>query len=355
MERSRSLVPVRAWRVLKQYGWRPFLRQTVKYLTRGTTRMWIEEPSAGATVREPFLLAGWAIDTAARTGTGVDVVQAWARSVSGSEGDPIFLGQAIYGVERPDVGGQFGSQFTNSGYNLTITGLNPGPYEIVVEAQSAVTERCSDRWSTTVTIGGEKGVERIKTDDAHLCTGEQMIPDFEPQDWNRRIHHARYFYALGFVGPTSTVLDAGCGAGYGIQLVALKTSGKCLGLDYRKDIVDYAQTRYPATNLTYQVARLDEKVDLGKFDVCLSFDVLEHIGEESLDTYLANLSNALRTGASPLLVSTPQSQKKENRECSNEFHVREYTLDEFYDTLSDYFIVDTMLFGIGMTAVCYKK
>lgn len=355
MERSKSLVPVRAWRVLKEYGWRPFLRQTVKYLTRRSTHVWIEEPSPGATVREPFLLAGWAIDTAAGAGTGVDAVEVWAYPAPGSGAEPVFLGRAIYGVERPDVGDQFGGQFADSGYQLSITGLDPGPYEIMVEAQSGVTARRTDRWSTTVTIGGEKGVERIKTDDAHLYTGEQMIPDFEPQDWNRRIHYARYFYALGFVGPTSTVFDAGCGVGYGIRLVALKTSGNCLGVDYRKDIVDYARRRYPAANLTYQVARLDQKLDLGKFDVCLSFDVLEHIPEESLDTYLANLSNVLRTGASPLLISTPQSQKKENRECSNEFHVREYTLEEFYNILSEHFIVDTISFGIGMTAVCHSK
>lgn len=199
-------------------------------------------------------------------GTRVDTVHAWAYPAPGSGTNPHFLGQATYDAHRPDVGLLFGSQFADSGYELTTTGLDPGPYEIAVEAHSAVTERRSGRWSTTVTIVGEKSVEKTKTDDAHLYTGEQMIPDFEPQDWNRRIHYARYFYALGFVGPTSTVLDAGCGAGYGIQLVALKTSGKCLGLDYRKDIVDYAQERYPATNLTYQVARLDEEVDLGTFE-----------------------------------------------------------------------------------------
>jgi len=97
-------------------------------------------------------LTGWAIDTGAREGTGVDAVQVWAYPAPGSGTDPIFLGRALYGRARPDMGDKFGSQFTNSAYELAIAGLSPGPHEIVVEAHSTVTKSFNNSWAVTVMV-----------------------------------------------------------------------------------------------------------------------------------------------------------------------------------------------------------
>jgi len=97
-------------------------------------------------------LTGWAIDTGAREGTGVDAVQVWAYPAPGSGTDPIFLGRALYGRARPDIGDKFGSQFTNSAYELAIAGLSPGPHEIVVEAHSTVTKSFNNSWAVTVMV-----------------------------------------------------------------------------------------------------------------------------------------------------------------------------------------------------------
>ena len=70
-------------------------------------------------------------------GSGIDTVHVWAHPVDGS--DPTFLGVATYGDRRADVGGVFGKQFENSAYNLIVSGLKPGYYDVVVYPYRAET------------------------------------------------------------------------------------------------------------------------------------------------------------------------------------------------------------------------
>jgi hypothetical protein len=93
------------------------------------------------TVQQPFRLSGWAIDRAAAAGTGVDAVHAYAYpsdAFGNPNGTPVFLGAAAYGGSRSDVGNVFGTQFTNSAYEFTVTGLAAGYYHIVIYAHSTV-------------------------------------------------------------------------------------------------------------------------------------------------------------------------------------------------------------------------
>jgi YVTN family beta-propeller protein len=100
----------------------------------------IDRPSAGVVPTSSgfFFIAGWAVDTSATTGPGIDVVHVWAYPASGAA--PIFLGQAAYGGARPDVAAYFGSSFTNCGYGLSAA-LSPGDYTLVVFARSAATKQ----------------------------------------------------------------------------------------------------------------------------------------------------------------------------------------------------------------------
>src|SRR5262249_45087490 len=118
----------------------------------------IDTPPPGAALVEPFLVGGWAIDGAAPTGTGVDAVHVYAVPSGGS---PIFLGAAIYGGARPDIGSLFGSRFTNSGYSLIVTGLAAGAYQLQVFAHSAATGTFSNMRtvSATVLAGGRISVD----------------------------------------------------------------------------------------------------------------------------------------------------------------------------------------------------
>jgi len=95
-----------------------------------------EEPGRQVPLRQPFTIAGWAIDADSDAGTGVDTLHVWAYPVD--EGKPIFLGATAYGGERPDVGAIFGDRFTPSGYGLSVDGLTAGSYDLAVFAWSTV-------------------------------------------------------------------------------------------------------------------------------------------------------------------------------------------------------------------------
>jgi hypothetical protein len=94
-------------------------------------------PFVGLPVASSFVVAGWAIEQAAATGTGIDTVHMWAYPATGAA--PIFLGVAAYGDARPDIGALFGDQFTDASFSLTVNNLAPGAYDIVVYPHSAVT------------------------------------------------------------------------------------------------------------------------------------------------------------------------------------------------------------------------
>jgi hypothetical protein len=96
-------------------------------------------PVAASTVGTWLTMAGWALDLRSTSGTGVNLVQAWAFPNPGSGAMPFVLGNAPYGLSRADVGAAFGSRYTNSGYRLDVVGMNPGVYDIVVMARSSIT------------------------------------------------------------------------------------------------------------------------------------------------------------------------------------------------------------------------
>jgi hypothetical protein len=100
--------------------------------------MVIDTPANSVVVRQPFMIAGWAIDRAAATGAGVDVVHVYAYPNPGSGTPPQFIGSTATGIARPDVAAAFGPQFVSSGYGMLVRGLAPGAYMLVAFGRSLV-------------------------------------------------------------------------------------------------------------------------------------------------------------------------------------------------------------------------
>ena len=87
----------------------------------------IDTPVAGMAVRQPFVLAGWALDATAPD-PGIATLHVWGFPLAG--GAPQFIGVANQGGNRPDVAAIFGPQFGPSGFHLPIKGLSVGPWLI---------------------------------------------------------------------------------------------------------------------------------------------------------------------------------------------------------------------------------
>jgi len=112
---------------------------SVRVVVGPSVRLVVDTPQAGATVTGQFAVAGWALDLAGADGTGVDAVDVWAYPVGGRDQNPIFVGSAENGGRRPDVSAIYGGAFETSAYDLTVTGLAPGTYDLVVYARLTAT------------------------------------------------------------------------------------------------------------------------------------------------------------------------------------------------------------------------
>ena len=118
------------------------------------TRMAIETPLPGTTVPPRFLIAGYAFDPAATSGSGVDAVAIYAYHDFGSGEAPIFLGPAEYGIARDDVARAYGSASANSGFELFSGGLAAGSYRLVAFAHNVAADAYSAYVFADVTVGG---------------------------------------------------------------------------------------------------------------------------------------------------------------------------------------------------------
>lgn len=112
--------------------------------------IFLDTPTAGATVGRPFTLAGWALDSGALSGTGIDTIHVWAYPVSG--GAAQWVGAANYGSARPDVGAYFGTQFTPSGFSLAAATLPAGTYNVALFPHSTLSGAFSAPLVVPVTV-----------------------------------------------------------------------------------------------------------------------------------------------------------------------------------------------------------
>lgn len=137
--------------------------------------------------------------------------------------------------------------------------------------------------------------------------------------YNHLMHLATYQFAEKMIAD-KTVLDFGCGSGYGSVLLA-KDAASVVGADISKEAVDFANENYAEENLTFKT--IDEIGD-EKFDVITSFQVIEHVSNDK--AYITNLKNHLKPDGI-LLVSTPDRQHRlyPFQKPWNIFHLKEYS------------------------------
>jgi hypothetical protein len=75
-------------------------------------------------------------------------VHVWAYPVNGAA--PVFVGQANYGSDRPDVAGYIGDRFRFSGFWLPTPRLAPGWYYFVAFARNATTQQFTNAVAVAV-------------------------------------------------------------------------------------------------------------------------------------------------------------------------------------------------------------
>ncbi|MCK8816981.1 class I SAM-dependent methyltransferase [Natroniella sulfidigena] len=171
-------------------------------------------------------------------------------------------------------------------------------------------------------------------------TDERVMPKkMNPNNGLLKEHIVRYEFASNYA--QGRVLDLACGVGYGTEVLLAQGEQieEIIGVDLAQESIDYAKYHYGYPLVDFMVGEgtdpnLVEK--LGQFDTIISFETVEHIKDDY--KFIANLNNLLKdTGQ--LIISTPFGRGRE-KECSNPYHYRQYTEEEFRELLERYFEIE---------------
>jgi SAM-dependent methyltransferase len=183
-------------------------------------------------------------------------------------------------------------------------------------------------------------------------TGERVIPGkVDEALWYE--HMARYIFAADFV-KDKTVLDAGCGSGYGTDFLASQGAKYALGIDISPEAIAYAQAHYQRDNLEYRVMDVTEPdLNDGSFDVIVAFELIEHL--QNQERFLAEMARVLKNDGL-FIISTPNREVYRLGLEPNPFHTKEFNFEEFYQILSRYFynvkvLAQDYLAGIAIAPV----
>jgi ubiquinone/menaquinone biosynthesis C-methylase UbiE len=161
-------------------------------------------------------------------------------------------------------------------------------------------------------------------------TGERVIPGLVDADLLNE-HLARYRFAAQFgaeMGPGATVLDAGCGTGYGTE--EFGQALRVVGVDVAAEAVAHAARTFSRPGVHFVQGSCDSLPFAdSSFDLVAAFEVIEH-----LERWEEMLTEARRVLKPPgvLLVSTPNKAyyaEARGDAGPNPYHVREFEYGEF--------------------------
>lgn len=167
-------------------------------------------------------------------------------------------------------------------------------------------------------------------------TGERFVPS-AVDDLELEIEHLQRYLSIVDLIKDKVVLDAASGEGYGSYILSQK-SARVTGIDLSEDAIEHAKKTYKRFNLSFEHASI-EKLPFQdqSFDVVVSFETIEHVDENIQQSFLNEIKRVLKKDGL-LIMSTPNKYIYSDRvNYKNEFHVKEFYVEEFKTFLSKYF------------------
>ena len=147
-----------------------------------------------------------------------------------------------------------------------------------------------------------------------------------------------------------TVLEIGCGEGYGISELA-KFSNKYIGVDkFDTFISDDLRNNYDIVFHKMEIPPL-KNIEENSVDFVVTFQVIEHIQDDNY--FLKEIFRVLKPGGK-LLLTTPNKLMSLSR---NPWHIREYSPNEMKDILKKYFTKSQVngVYGNDLVMKYYQK
>jgi SAM-dependent methyltransferase len=185
-------------------------------------------------------------------------------------------------------------------------------------------------------------VPHAPVDAVLTLTGERTIPGLDVENyWFRR--HEVVYQRLTQRCAGREVLEAGCGEGYGADLIA-GVARRVIALDYDEATVAHVRAHYPRVEVV-RGNLADLPLADASVDVVVNFQVIEHLWDQA--QFAGECARVLRSSGL-LMVSTPNRITfSPGRDTPiNPFHTRELNADELTQLLVDAGFASVALSGV---------
>lgn len=164
--------------------------------------------------------------------------------------------------------------------------------------------------------------------------GESVSPEI-PNDVF--VAHASIYDFFAKFVVQKTVIDLGCGAGYGADIMADAGARHVTAVDLHGGNIRYARKHASNANVTFEIGDIENlTAPSDSVDVAVSSNVFEHLSR--VDRALAHVVRVLRSNGTFLLAVPPITDAaglEDNRR--NPYHRSNFFVHEWYERLNSLF------------------
>jgi len=153
----------------------------------------------------------------------------------------------------------------------------------------------------------------------------------------RMLHSMSYYkFASKLIGQSRRVLDVGCNEGLGTWLLA-KECGYAEGIDFDVEAIDAARKNFSKENISFHCKDFIEFDGKQNWDAITSFDVIEHIYPNHVDSFFFKIKSSLSTMGMTIIGTPSEISQKFASEISKKGHVNIYSPSRLEEEMKKHF------------------